>query len=395
MSVMTAAEMIQAAIAAHPDRRITFAEFMQLALYHPELGYYSNRARQIGASGDFFTSSHLGSAFGELLAEQFVQMWEILDRPQPFTLVEMGAGQGLLAQDIISAIAQQAPDCLAHLDYVIVETAPGLIEVQQQQLRDWGTKIRWQSLDELALNPIVGCCFSNELLDALAVHQVEFVASQLQEVYVTVQDRQFIEVLADPSTPELATYFDQFATPPVGDRYPDRYRTEVNLAALTWVKQVAAALQQGYVLTIDYGYPAERYYSPVRAHGTLQCYYQHGRHNDPYQNVGQQDITAHVNFTAIERQGSACGLETIGLTQQSIFLMALGLGERIAAVGQSDSRDPQEILDRLKQRDMLHQLINPMGLGNFGVLIQSQKLLPEMASVTLKGLNSPIGLGYF
>jgi SAM-dependent MidA family methyltransferase len=127
----------------------------------------------------------------------------------------------------------------------------------------------------------------------------------------------------------------------------------------------------------------------------LQCYYQHSRHSDPYQNIGEQDITAHVNFSAIIKQGSAYGLETMGLTQQSIFLMALGLGERITALGQSDSRNPQEILDRLQQRDMLHQLINPMGLGNFGVLIQSQKLLPEMASVTLKGLNSPIGLGYF
>jgi SAM-dependent MidA family methyltransferase len=311
---------------------------------------------------------------------QFVEMWEILGRPAPFTLVEMGAGQGLLAQDIGQAIAQLAPACWADLDYVIVETAPGLIALQQRQLEAWGSQVRWQSLDELSVNPIVGCCFSNELLDALAVHQVEFLGGV---------------VLGDPSTPKLAAYFEQFAPLPVGDRYPDRYRTEVNLAALNWVNQVAAALKQGYVLTIDYGYPADRYYSPVRDHGTLQCYYQHNRHADPYQNIGTQDITAHVNFTAIERQGITVGWETIGLTQQSIFLMALGLGERIATVGQSDSRDPQEILDRLKQRDMLHQLINPMGLGGFGVLIQSKELLPEMTTAPLKGLNSPIGLGYF
>ncbi len=127
-------KIIQQKITAQPEHRITFAEFMDVALYHPEFGYYSRRARQIGTQGDFFTSPHLGADFGQMLAEQFVQMWEILGRPQPFTLVEMGAGQGLLAQDILRWIQRSYPKCFSCLEYIIVEKAAGLIELQQQQL---------------------------------------------------------------------------------------------------------------------------------------------------------------------------------------------------------------------------------------------------------------------
>jgi SAM-dependent MidA family methyltransferase len=390
------ADRIQQQILAQPDRRITFAAFMEQALYDPELGYYNQRARAIGAGGDFFTAPHLGAAFGELLAGQFAQMWRILGQPQPFTLVEMGAGQGLLAQDILRWLRQHDPQCFASLAYIIVEKAEELITEQQRQLRgEFGAalSLTWQSLETIAQKPIVGCCFSNELVDALAVHQVAFIGGELQEVYITVVDGQFVEQLAPPSTPELAAYFEHLARRPVGPDYPDPYRTEVNLAAQDWLRSVGNALHQGYVLTIDYGYPADRYYNRVRDQGTLQCYYQHSHHNDPYIHVGQQDITAHVNFTALERTGQAIGLEKVGVTQQAMFLMALGLGDRLVALGQSDSTDPQEIIDRLRQRDALHQLINPMGLGNFGVLIQSKQLDQTMQSITLQGLDLPIDQG--
>jgi SAM-dependent MidA family methyltransferase len=390
------ADRMQQQILARPDRRITFAAFMEQALYDPELGYYNQRARAIGARGDFFTAPHLGAAFGELLAAQFAQMWQILGQPQPFTLVEMGAGQGLLATDILRWLRQHEPQCFASLVYIIVEKAEELIAEQQRQLLgEFGValSLTWQSLETIAQQPIVGCCFSNELVDALAAHQVVFIGGELQEVYITVVDGQFVEQLAPPSTPELAAYFDHLGRRPVGPDYPDPYRTEVNLAAQDWLRSVGSALHQGYVLTIDYGYPADRYYNRVRDQGTLQCYYQHSHHSDPYIHVGQQDITAHVNFTALERTGAAIGLDKIGLTQQAMFLMALGLGDRLVALGQSDSTDPQEIIDRLRQRDALHQLINPMGLGNFGVLIQSKHLDQTMQSVTLQGLDLPIDQG--
>jgi SAM-dependent MidA family methyltransferase len=385
--------VIQQQIATHPDRRITFAEFMEQALYHPEFGYYSNRARQIGSQGDFFTSPHLGADFGQLLADQFVQMWEILGCPQPFTLVEMGAGQGLLAQDILQWIVQCYPQCFSCLEYIIVEKAVGLIDIQQQQLSavfGAACPIAWKTLEEIAQKPVVGCFFSNELVDAFAIHQVVFEQGQLHEVYVTWEGDRFIEQLAAPSTPALIAYFDWLGSRPVGTAYPDPYRTEVNLVAQDWLRSVASALHQGYVLTIDYGYPAERYYNRVRSQGTLQCYYQHSRNHDPYIHVGQQDITAHVNFTALEQQGQAIRLETIGVTQQTMFLMALGLGERIAELGRSHSTDPQEIIQCLRRRDALHQLINPMGLGNFGVLIQAKGLQSTMRDHILKGFDTPL-----
>jgi SAM-dependent MidA family methyltransferase len=385
--------LIQQQILAMPDRRITFAAFMEQALYHPDWGYYSQRARSIGAAGDFFTAPHLGAAFGEMLAGQLVQMWVVLDRPRPYTLVEMGAGQGLLAKDILRWIRQHDPQCFDCLEYIIVEKTAGLVAEQQQQLLGElgaAVPIAWKTLDAIAAQPIVGCCFSNELVDAFPVHQVVFVQGELQEVYVTVEGDQWVEVLAPPSTPELVAYFAQLGQRPVGPDYPDPYRTEVNLAAIDWLRSVNAALTRGYVLTIDYGYPADRYYSRVRSQGTLQCYYQHSHHSDPYIHIGEQDITAHVNFTALGQTGQAIGLDTVGVTSQAMFLLSLGLGDRIAALGQSDSTDPQEIIQRLRQRDALHQLINPMGLGNFGVLIQSKGLSRSQSAIALTGLATPI-----
>ena len=167
--------------------------------------------------------------------------------------------------------------------------------------------------------------------------------------------------------------------------YENGYRSEINLAALNWLGIVADCLERGYVLTIDYGYPAHRYYNPRRSQGTLQCYYQHRHHDNPYINIGQQDITAHVDFTALSSWGERCGLKNMGWTQQGLFLMALGIGERLAAL----SSQQQPISQLLQRREGLHQLINPGGLGNFGVLVQSQGLTEQEASQPLQGLVVP------
>ncbi|OWY68247.1 hypothetical protein B7486_27240 [cyanobacterium TDX16] len=400
----------------------------------------------MGKQGDFFTSTHLGADFGELLAEQFVQMWQILGKPQPFSLVEMGAGQGFLALDLINYVQQHYPEFFAVLDYIIVEQSPALRELQQQKipptLLDKGGKIssttpleqgeaipptpldkggkissttpflrgspqaggsiRWCSLEEIPDNSIAGCFFSNELIDALPVHQIAIERGVLREVYVG-QGRQggqgssnsshqppatshspFTEITDEISTPRLQEYFDLVGINITSSTYPDGYRSEVNLAALDWLQSVAQKLQRGYVLTIDYGYPASRYYNPARSQGTLQCYYQHHHHNDPYINIGQQDITAHVDFTALQRWGDRCDLQTIGFTQQGLFLMALGLGDRIAALSQTTSQSLQQVLWR---RDALHQLLDPMGLGGFGVLIQSRGLTEAEVAQPLMGLK--------
>ncbi|MCC5637563.1 class I SAM-dependent methyltransferase [Nostoc sp. CHAB 5844] len=383
-------------ITTSPQKRVTFAEYMDMVLYHPEHGYYSSKTVNIGfKGGDFFTSASLGNDFGELLAEQFVQMWEILKRPKPFYLVEMGAGQGLLALHILNYSQLHYPDFLPVLEYVIVEKSPELQQEQQQRLQNY--QVRWCNLEEISSNSITGCFFSNELVDALPVHQFILQAGELREIYVTLSSLvekdenypllkgEFDEVIGETSTPQLKKYFDLIGINLSANIYPDGYRSEINLAALDWLSIVADRLQRGYVVTVDYGYPANRYYNPRRSQGTLQCYYQHRYHDNPYINIGRQDITAHVDFSALERWGEQCSLTKVGFTQQSLFLMALGLGERIASLSDQNI----SIAQLLQRRESLHQLLDPTGLGSFGVLVQSKGLQNHEISQPLKGLIVP------
>jgi SAM-dependent MidA family methyltransferase len=340
-----------------PDQLITFATYMELLLYAPEVGYYARTPDRIGSRGDFFTSPHLGIDFGEMLAIQLAEMWELLDKPQPFTVVEMGAGQGLLAKDILNYWQQQYPELIA--DYVIVETSAAMRRCQQQVLMH--QSVRWVEWTDLPSASITGCLFSNELIDAFPVHQVVVNNGILQEVYVTIDhDNQLQEVLGTPSTPRLLEYFEQAEIPILS--YEDGYRTEVNLAAIDWLQTVSSKLNKGYLLSIDYGYTSQRYYNPQRSQGTLQCYYQHRYHSNPYINIGQQDLTTHVDFTSLIRQGNLWGLRELGFTKQGMFLMSLGLADRISQP------------ETLERRQALHQLIEPMGLGGFGVLLQEKNM---------------------
>lgn len=386
-------EAIARRIEETSQHRITFAEYMELVLYHPQHGYYVTNAINIGAQGDFFTSPHLGADFGEVLAEQFVQMWEILQRPKLFTLVEMGAGQGILAGDVLKYLQNHYPDFFAALQYIIVEKSIALRKEQQQHLQR--LPIQWCSLEEIHPDSITGCFFSNELVDALPVHQFTLHEGQLWEIYVTTPQAlpsaaQFVEVVSEPSTLQLTKYFDLVGINLAQDVYKDMYRSEVNLAALDWLSTVAERLHRGYLLTIDYGYTASRYYSPARSRGTLQCYYHHQHHDNPYINIGHQDITAHVDFTALERWGEGCGLHSVGFTQQGLFLMALGLGERIIALSTNGQAivEAQGLSVLLQRREALHQLISPMGLGGFGVLVQSKGLTEAETAQPLKGLSN-------
>lgn len=408
-------QTIASHILTSPQKRITFAEYMDMVLYHPDQGYYSSNAVNIGfQGGDFFTSSSLCDDFGELLAVQFYQMWENLDRPKSFYLVEMGAGIGVLASQILNYLKINYSDFFDVIEYIIIEKSPSLRQEQQQKLQEFS--VRWLNLEEITPNSIIGCFFSNELIDAFPMHQFTIAEGKLQEIYVTTsQDLtpqppslqgngendhspelvgeelgkksniEFIEVVGEASTPQLAEYLQLVGIDISQNAYEEGYRSEINLAALDWLSIVADCLQRGYVLTIDYGYPASRYYHPRRSQGTLQCYYQHRHHNNPYINIGKQDITAHVDFTALERWGKRCGLNQVGWTQQGLFLMALGLGERIAAL----SYQQQSISQLLKRREALHQLISPEGLGNFGVLVQSKGLTETETRRSLQGLTIP------
>ena len=378
-------------IAASPQQCIPFAEYMELVLYHLEAGYYATQSDRIGRRGDYLTAPHYSDAFGRALAVQFVQMWEILGKPAPFQLVEMGAGQGLLAQQVLQHLEDNAPDCFAALEYWIVERSPAMRSHQQHLLQPWQSHVRWQTWEDIPESAIVGCCFCNELVDAFPVHPVVWKAGKLWEVCVALADAvetpdkiRFCDRLCEPSTPRLAAYFNAIDIDLGNGSYPENYRTEVNLAAIDWLATVANRLQKGYLLAIDYGYPAHRYHSPQRDRGTLQCYYQQSFHDDPYRYVGEQDITAHVNFTALERYGESFGLTALQFARQGAFLMALGLGERIAAIANATGGNIQTLL---RERQALHRLIDFDGMGGFGVLLQGKGLSEEERSQPLQGFQ--------
>ncbi len=388
MTNQTLLKIISDRINLSSAKRITFAEYMNLVLYHPECGYYSSKEVAIGKDGDFFTSSSLGADFGELIAEHFVDMWQIMDCPQSFQLLEMGAGQGIFALDILNYLQQKHTYFYRCLEYIIIEKSHQLIAKQKKVLADFSKnnnlKIAWKNWQEIPENSLIGCCFSNELIDAFPVHQVIIESGYLKEIYLTNEKKQLKEITGELSTSKINEYFQLVGIDLTSEAYEDGYRTEVNLACLDWLKNIASKLKKGYLLTIDYGYDAQRYYHPQRCEGTLQCYYQHRRHNNPYINIGSQDLTAHVDFTALERWGELCGLNKVGFTKQGMFLMALGLGDRLNELS-SGKFNFQQIIQR---RDALHQAIDPVGLGGFGVLIQSKNLNLEKAKY-LKGLQVP------
>ena len=376
-------KILRTEINSSPQKRITFARYMDLVLYHQQYGYYNSGTASIGVKGDFFTSSSLGRDFGELLAIQIQQMWQNLGCPDPFYVVEMGAGNGELALDILNFLLDSSESGLVQaLKYIIVEQSPALKLKQQQLLESLDLDLSWKTWSEISPDSIVGCFLSNELIDAFPVHLVTKNNGQIEEVFLSIESDKLHETIYPLSTENILRYFDLVGIDLCQPQYADGYRTEVHLQALEWIQTVASKLNRGYVLTIDYGYQADKYYRPSRQLGTLQCYYRHRRHNNPYANIGYQDITAHVDFTALQRQGKQYNLETIGFTQQGLFLMALGLGDRLNELS-SGKYDLSEIFQR---RDALHQLIDPTGLGGFGVLIQG-KNLPE--SESLRGLIAP------
>lgn len=365
-------ELLYDRLQSSPHQQITFADFMDLVLYAPSLGYYARSAQRIGPEGDFFTSAQLSPDFGEVLALQLAELWDGLGQPQPFMVIEMGAGRGQLARDLLTYWQSHRSDLLAALDYRIMETAAAMQAEQQQVLASW--PVGWVSWAELPDHSVQGCFFSNELIDAFPVHQVVVNQGELREIYVTVRDGSCAEVVADLSTPDLLNYFRAAAIDILS--YPEGYRTEVNLAAIHWLGQVSQKLQRGYLLSIDYGYSAQRYYNPMRDQGTLQCYYQHRYHNNPYIYLGEQDITAHVDFSTLQRVGESLGLQSLGLTKQGLWLMAWGWGDRLSKLTQ-ELTHPMAILER---RQQLQQAIDPTGLGGFGLLLQGRGVDPSTLS---------------
>lgn len=309
---------------------ITFKNFMEMALYEPELGYYTSQNTKIGRAGDFYTSSHLHPIFSMMLGKQIEEMWKIMEKPSGFQIVEMGSGAGYLCKDMLDyykGVGGQGleREIIKNLQYIIMELNPAMREQQKKLLVDYSDKIRWvASLKEL--NNIRGCILSNELLDAFPVHIIEM-EDEIKEVFVSADGEALKEIKIKPGTSRISDYLKEFSV-----ELPKRYRTEINLDIRKWLNEANNALREGFILTIDYGYPVWDYYSEDRNRGTLLCYHKHQATEDPYQNIGEQDITAHVNFSSVKKWGEELGIKTIGFCQQGTFLMSLGIDEAIAEI---------------------------------------------------------------
>ena len=347
--------------------KITFADYMELALYHPEYGYYTSGKEKIGKRGDYYTSSDVHSVFGELIARQLEQMWRLLGSNR-FTVVEIGAGKGWLCHDILNHIKNEYPEFFEKIDYKIVEISRDLIERQSDTLKGFEEKVSWESFSEdgFSFSPIEGCFLSNEFVDSLSVHQVIVEDNCLKEIYVTTTDGVLCEKIDELSNPELENYFKE-----LNINLKDGQRAEVNLKALDWVENISCHLNRGFVITIDYGHLAEELYSEERCRGTLMCYFEHTTSENPYERVGNQDITSHVNFSSIIEAGIKSGLSTTGFVRQSNFLIALGILNKM-----NDAKGDFSKLLTMKN------LFMPGGMGDmFKVLIQH------------KGVNSPELIG--
>lgn len=301
------------------DGPITFARFMQAALYEPGLGYYASGGSRIGIEGDFYTSSHLSAAFGSMLGVQMEELWGFMGRPGEFTVLEAGAGAGHAAKDMLDYLRDK--EIFGSLGYMVIEPFPHARESQKKLLRDYEEKLSWRSsLREIEPGSVTGCVLTNELLDALPVHLV-VMEDELKEIFVTLHDKgRFMETSGPPSTPGLEEYFEGFDI-----TLPEGYRTEVCLGAKEWLRDAASVLSGGFVITVDYGYDAWDYYGEDRSSGTLLCYHKHQSSGDPLTDVGEKDISVHVNFSALKRWGEEFGLKGLGFCPQSQYLVSLGL----------------------------------------------------------------------
>ncbi|MFV5690166.1 class I SAM-dependent methyltransferase [Flavobacterium sp. ZT3R25] len=349
---------------------LSFRDFMEMALYYPELGYYNSTQNKIGADGDFYTSANLTAAFGAMIARQIKEMWQNLEK-KPFKIVEYGAGTGLLCHDILDYLKKNNSLLYENLNYCIIEKSASMREIQKKHLHE---KVNWYNTIQ-DIPEINGCILSNELIDNFSVHQV-IMEEQLKEVFVDYKEG-FIEILK-PVKKELTDYLTALNV-----QLPEGFRTEINLEAQSWIKEISQSLQKGYVITIDYGSLSAELYNNRRSCGTLLCYYKHHKNDNPYQFIGQQDITTHINFSAIAHWGSQFGLDCCGIVDQAQFLLALGIKEY---QNLTLNNNPTDLASVLQESLINYRLLIDMGM-KFKVLIQ-QKGVPEYPLSGLKLSNS-------
>ena len=353
---------------------ITFAEFMELALFWPGGGYYLTD-NPIGSSGDYYTSPHVHPAFGSLLAVQLFQIWQLLGQPNPFTLIEPGAGNGILCRDVVAYGKGLPSDFSQALRYVCLDRRP--ISGTETHLPGGnpGSGISRVAATGLSFQKVRGCLLSNEFLDSFPVHQVTKRNGRLQEVYVNATGKVLEPCLCEPSDPALEARLEY-----LGIDLAEGQTAEISLDLDSWTQSAAQSLEAGIILTVDYGHLAGELYSPERRNrGTLTTYHRHVQTDAPFNNIGSQDITAQVDFSSVVSAGQRAGLEPMGLISQRQFLKNLGLDRLLERLRSLEV--PQNTKDA--NRAGMLDLIKPGSLGDFKVLAQSK----GMGEPALWGLN--------
>jgi SAM-dependent MidA family methyltransferase len=353
----TLTELLRDEIDAAPDQRITFARFMERALTEPGLGYYARDRDRPTRRGDFLSAPELHPFFGRCLGRHLEDLWRRIGSPVRFEVIEWGAGRGMLESTVLAGL---------RLD------GSSVAEV-----------IEWQGIDlpadhrPQARAPITGAVLANEFLDALPVHRVAQRDGVLLERFVG-WDGGFREVDGEPSTPALAARLKR-----EGVSLADGQVAEIGLEASAWVGSAAADLELGALIVMDYGHPAPELYGARRMAGTLMTYQGHRAGSDPFEAVGLQDITAHVDLTAIEDAALEAGLQRLGHASQARFLVRLGLGELLSDVGRDPATDPDAYM---AARSSVARLLDPRHLGGFHVLSYGRGVA---ADPPLRGFGEP------
>jgi SAM-dependent MidA family methyltransferase len=357
--------LIRADIESTPERRITFARFMERALYEPELGYYRQPADRPTDAGDFLTAPETHPIFGWTIARRIERMWTELGEPCPFDLIEYGAGSGTLGLSILEGLRRHgSTDLLAAIRYEPVESNPNRLADLEDRFEKAGLAglLAPAGSPSDGPVPVTGVILANEFLDALPVHRFVVRGGKLLELFVGWREG-FVQVAAEPSTPELAGRLAGEAIVP--DRLAEGQVGEICLGLAPWLDDVDRRLARGFVVAIDYGYEAAELYGPRRLAGTLLGYRAHRVQEDPLAEVGRADLTAHVDFTALRLLGERRGLRSVALTTQSEFLVDAGLESELQALQASTTTT---VADYMRARSGIVRMLDPRHMGRFRVL---------------------------
>lgn len=355
---------------------ITFAEFMDKALYYPELGYYVSTRKPFGDQGDFITNLDKGTAFTSTLSNSVFEMWDHLGRPKEFCIIDMGAGRGGLIRGLLSAIKRKFPELYSATTAYAIDKSfrerkdPGRSEDYEGRLQWKNSLAGIEGLD----NAVILC---NELFDALPFHRVVNDGGELKEIFVTLLGDQLVDDVRDLSTNEIREYFQKEKI-----KLRPGQKADIFLKTGFILTSIASVMKKGFLITIDYGHPAVDLFGSF-PNGTMLCHYRHSLNDNPYINIGEQDITAHINFSQLKREGEDVELFTEGFTKQSNFLIGSGIQDDFREL---QSLSPDNIEDINHNRG-LKELIMPGGMGDtFNVMVQS-KGFGSKSGIKLKGFS--------